>query len=148
MQYWSFCDLWRWFALVEKTTFSSTEWFQTQSQNFQTPSDRGYFFYFFSKSYIFFIFLPRTAYILIDPPKWVSWKIWTIIWWCSTTLSEIENYNSWHCIDMIQNIAFPIGEIFFCIGARPLQIQSRHYPPNSSEEGEWINWDVWQVVFF
>ena len=53
-----------------------------------------------------------------------------------------------HCIDQIRNTAFPIGEIFCCLGARPLQIQPRHHPPNSSEEGEWIKWDVWQVVFF
>ena len=56
-----------------------------------------------------------------------------------------------HCIDQIRNKAFPIGEIFCCLGARPLQIQPRHHPPNSSEEGEWINWDCfffWLASFF
>ena len=146
MQYWSFCDLWRWFALVAKTTFSSTEWFQTRSQNFQTPSDRGYFFYFFSKSSIFLIFLPRTAW----PTKMSVMKDLKLH-------LMISNHFIWnwklqfmtpHCIDQIRNTAFPIGEIFCCLGARPLQIQPRHHPPNSSEEGGWINWDVWQVFFF
>ena len=35
---------WWWFALAAKTTFCSTEWFRTRSQNFQTRSARGYFF--------------------------------------------------------------------------------------------------------
>ena len=51
-----------------------------------------------------------------------------------------------HCNDQIRNTAFPIGEIFCCLGARPLQIQPRHHPPNSSEEGEWINWDCFFLL--
>ena len=53
-----------------------------------------------------------------------------------------------HCIDQIRNTAFPIGEIFCCLGARPLQIQPRHHPPNSSEEGKWINWDCFFLTCF
>ena len=53
-----------------------------------------------------------------------------------------------HCIDQIRNTAFQIGEIFCCLGARPLQIQPRHHPPNSSEEGEWINWDCFFFTCF
>ena len=79
---------------------------------------------------------PKDSLHIDWPTKWVSRKIWSFMWWFSTTLSEIESYNSWHCIDMIRNTAFPIGEIFCCLGARPLQIQPRHHPPNSSEEGE------------
>ena len=64
MQYWSFCDLWRWFALVAKTTFSSTEWFRTRSQNFQTRWARGYFFLFTSQNNIYSITLDVNANVI------------------------------------------------------------------------------------
>ena len=44
---------WSWFALAAKTTFFSTEWFRTPSQNFQTLWDRGYFFQFTSRNNIY-----------------------------------------------------------------------------------------------
>ena len=59
----------------------------------------------------------------------------------------IWNWNlQFMTIDQIRNTAFQIGEIFCCLGARPLQIQPRHHPPNSSEEGEWINWDCFFLL--
>ena len=53
-KYESICDFedWWWFALAAKTTFCSTEWFRTRSQNFQTRSARGYFFSFTSDNNI------------------------------------------------------------------------------------------------